>query len=282
VELWNEPNNLLDWDWRADPGFDLFCEMIGMAAYWVRKRGWKPVLGGPAPFDPYWLNLMGERGLLASHACRRVPRVSRHLGQRGGFLGRLGHAPGRDALDPERYKPDAEIWITETGYSTWRNDQIEQARRFVQALDAPADRLYWYAGQDLQASVASQEGLWFDPRHYHLGALTADGQPKLLARLLSDGGLPRVEAIAGLSSPGRRGSSRPLLITGGAGFIGTNLAESYLADGRDVHRARQLVAPWRRGEPRMAQRRHPKRVHPMIVDLRDERRCARRSRMRAR
>ncbi len=43
----------------------MFCEMIGEAAYWIRQRGWKPVLGGPCPFDPYWLDLMGQRGLLA-------------------------------------------------------------------------------------------------------------------------------------------------------------------------------------------------------------------------
>src|SRR5690606_28958001 len=64
IELWNEPNNLLDWDWRADSDFHLFCEMVGDAAHWVRSRGWKPVLAGPAPFDPYWVNMMGERGLL--------------------------------------------------------------------------------------------------------------------------------------------------------------------------------------------------------------------------
>jgi CDP-paratose 2-epimerase len=32
IELWNEPNNLLDWDWREDPDWLQFCEMIGAAA----------------------------------------------------------------------------------------------------------------------------------------------------------------------------------------------------------------------------------------------------------
>jgi CDP-paratose 2-epimerase len=66
VELWNEPNNLLDWDWRADPDWLLFSEMVGAAAHWVEHRGWKAVLGGLAPFDPNWLALMGERGVLAT------------------------------------------------------------------------------------------------------------------------------------------------------------------------------------------------------------------------
>ena len=62
IELWNEPNNLLDWDWRADPDHALYCEMIGDAAHWVRERGFPVVLGGPSPFDPEWLDLIGQRG----------------------------------------------------------------------------------------------------------------------------------------------------------------------------------------------------------------------------
>jgi CDP-paratose 2-epimerase len=38
VELWNEPNNLLDRDWRAEPGWLLFCEMVGAAAFWLERR----------------------------------------------------------------------------------------------------------------------------------------------------------------------------------------------------------------------------------------------------
>jgi hypothetical protein len=48
VELWNEPNNLLDWDWRVDHDWQLFSEMIGDAAHWAQQRGWQVVLGGPA------------------------------------------------------------------------------------------------------------------------------------------------------------------------------------------------------------------------------------------
>jgi CDP-paratose 2-epimerase len=174
IELWNEPNNLLDWDWRTDSDFALFCEMIGNAAYWSRHRGWKPVLGGPCPFDPYWLDLMGKRGLLAV-----VDAVGFHgfpgtwdseVGTWGGWDLHLGEM--RTILD--RYNSKAEIWITETGYSTWRNDEFEQARRFAKALSVPADRMYWYSWRDVPANVPVQEGLWFDPRHYHMGAVDAE------------------------------------------------------------------------------------------------------------
>src|SRR5436853_7735152 len=65
VELWNEPNNLRGWDVTLDPYWFKFSEMIGAAAYWVKQRGKKTVLGGLCPIDPNWLRLMGERGLLA-------------------------------------------------------------------------------------------------------------------------------------------------------------------------------------------------------------------------
>ncbi len=274
VELWNEPNNLLDWDWRADPDFDLFCEMIGMAAHWARHRGWKPVLGGPCPFDPLWLDLMGRRGLLAlMHA------VGFH-GFPGTWESEAGHWSGWDlhlgemraVLD--RHNPAAQIWITEAGYSTWRNDQVEQARRFVSALAAPADRLYWYGWRDLAPDVATQDGLWFDPRHYHLGAVTSDNQPKLLARMLCDGGLDRLREVAGLAAPALGPAARPVVVTGGAGFVGSNLVDSLAADARDVVVLDNLSRPGVEENLAWLTARHPRRVHPVLADLRDDRALA--------
>jgi CDP-paratose 2-epimerase len=64
VELWNEPNNLREWDVTLDPYWVRFSQMLGAAAFWVRQRGKRAVLGGLQPIDPNWLALMGERGLL--------------------------------------------------------------------------------------------------------------------------------------------------------------------------------------------------------------------------
>ncbi|GGL78224.1 SDR family NAD(P)-dependent oxidoreductase [Wenxinia marina] len=234
VELWNEPNNLLDWDWRADAEWLWFSEMIGDAAHWVRERGWKPVLGGPSPFDPAWLDLMGQRGLLQMmHAVGFHGFPGTWDSEAAHWTGWADHV-GEMRRELDRYNPAAEIWITEAGYSTWCGDELEQARRLVDAIDAPADRLYWYGYSDLAADIAVQEGLWFDPRHYHLGIARADGRPKLAARLLAEGGEARLRAIAGLGAPAVRRARRPVLITGGAGFIGANLAESFLNDGREV------------------------------------------------
>jgi len=269
VELWNEPNNLLDWDWREDPEFDLFCEMVGGAAYWVQQRGWKAVLGGPAPFDPYWLNLMGERGVLGV-----VDVVGFH-----GFPGtwdseaaswrgwdmHLGEM--RRILD--RHNPQARIWITEAGYSTWRRDEMEQARRFVRSLQAPADRMYWYAWSDVPGDVAVQEGLWFDPRHYHLGAVTAEGQPKLLGRLLMEGGVERLREMTSLTTPAEAKAQKSVLITGGAGFIGANLADAFLSEGRRVTVLDNLSRPGVERNLRWLAERHGDKLRAIPGDLRD-------------
>ncbi|AXV15253.1 NAD-dependent dehydratase [Neorhizobium sp. SOG26] len=269
IELWNEPNNLLDWDWREDGDFQLFCKMVGGAAYWAKHRGWKPVLGGPCPFDPYWLNLMGERGVL-----QVVDAVGFHgfpgtwdseEGTWGGWDMHLGEM--RRILD--RHNPEAEVWITETGYSTWRSDEMEQARRFVKALNVPADRMYWYAWSDVAPDVPVQEGLWFDPRHYHLGAVTYDNQPKLLARLLTEGGVSRLEEVTRLATPNVASGAAPIVITGGSGFIGSNLAESFLKDGEDVVILDNLGRPGVDQNLAWLRERHGNRVHPVLADVRD-------------
>lgn len=269
IELWNEPNNLLDWDWRVDGDFQLFCEMVGGAAYWAKQRGWKPVLGGPCPFDPLWLDLMGERGVLGV-----VDAVGFHgfpgtwdseEGSWGGWDMHLGEM--RKILN--KHNPDAGIWVTETGYSTWRNDEVEQARRFLKALNVTADRLYWYSWSDVAPDVPVQEGLWFDPRHYHLGIASHDGQPKLLARLLAEGGVARLEAVAELATPHVAPGSAPIVITGGSGFIGSNLADSFLADGEDVVILDNLARAGVDQNLAWLSERHGDRVHPALADIRD-------------
>ena len=46
IELWNQPSNLFYWDWRLDPEWWIFSEMVGGAAYWAQQRGKKTVPRG--------------------------------------------------------------------------------------------------------------------------------------------------------------------------------------------------------------------------------------------
>jgi CDP-paratose 2-epimerase len=269
VELWNEPNNLLDWDWRLDQDWLLFCEMVGAAAHWTQHRGWKAVLGGPSPFDPHWLRLMGERGVLAT-----VSAVGFH-----GFPGtwdsetdtwRGYHehlAELRSILD--RYNRHAQIWMTEVGYSTWRGDEAEQVERFRQALAAPADRLYWYGWQDIPRTVAVQEGLYFDPRHYHMGITDAHGRPKLLRRLLESSGTMVLHPgptpkLATIARP-----SEPIVVMGGAGFIGTNLVAQLLDEGEQVVVFDNLSRPGVERNLDFLRSTFGRRLHTVLADIRD-------------
>jgi CDP-paratose 2-epimerase len=252
IELWNEPNNLNDWDWRIDPDWIIFSDMIGKAAYWAKQRGKKPVLAGMSPTDPNWLDLMCSRGVL-----QYMDAVGIH-----GFPGTWEFdweqwstkvQAIRKVLDKHQLSP--EIWITEAGYSTWRHDDIVQVKKLVDVLKAPVDRIYWYSGFDLHPNECHQDGFHEDERHYHFGLKTAEGVPKLLYRIWSERGLAGLINLADIISDSSAGLRRepaavvrdkginivppkpkkkPILITGGAGFIGTNVANRLLEQGESV------------------------------------------------
>ena len=230
VELWNEPNNLSEWDWTLDPNWLVFCEMIGAAAYWARQRGKKTVLGGMAPVDPQWLAFMIQRGVI-----EHIDVVGVHafpaLWETNwpGWEAQL--QPVRDVLAQHNCK--SRVWITETGYSTWRHDEFGQVHAFLQAIEAPAERIYWYAVHDLDPDNGTVDGFHTDEREYHLGLKGYNARPKLLYSTWVDGGLANVRALYDLGRPQPRLAARrrPVLVTGGAGFIGAKLA-ARLADQR--------------------------------------------------
>ncbi|MGZ8995072.1 MAG: SDR family NAD(P)-dependent oxidoreductase [Rhodospirillales bacterium] len=233
VELWNEPNNLNNWDWQLDFEWQVFSEMVGAAAYWMRSLGKKTVLGGTCPTDPHWLHLMCQRGVMAY-----IDAIGVH-----GFPGTWDSesawrdwpatiAAAREAVGAEGYAP--QIWITEAGFSTWRHDEAEQLRRFVAAMRSEAERVYWYSYQDLHPDLASEEGFHFDERHYHAGMVRADGSGKLLYRALARG-CQGASAVARTLGPAPVRNARPgVLITGGAGFIGANIADRLARAGEQV------------------------------------------------
>ncbi len=270
IEIWNEPNNLLDWDWQQDHDWLLFCEMAGAAAHWVQSRGLKAVLGGPCPADLNWLRLMGERGLLGV-----LDAVGLH-GFPGTWDAEARSWRGWETLiasvreTVHAFNPKLELWITECGYSTWRHDPFAQLSRFMEVVDLPVERVYWYGLQDVAADVAVQEGLHFDERHYHFGLHTESGAPKLLGRMLARGGLPLVREIAGagLPKPALAGA-RPALVTGGAGFIGSNLADRLARNGEDVLILDSLARPGVEENLDWLRRRHRGKLSVSIADLRD-------------
>src|SRR5829696_7269187 len=232
VELWNEPNDPRKWDQELDPYWLKFSEMIGNAAHWARHRGKKTVLGGMRPIDPNWLRMMGERGIL-----EQIDAVGVHAFPGTSESQWEGWEPAvqrvREVL--QQFNPAAKVWVTETGYSTWRHDERRQLTAFVDALNAPVERVYWYGMQDLDPRLSTGDGFHSDERDYHFGLKRADGGEKLLYRLWAEGGIDAVRDAYWIGKSVHVGSAdRPVLITGGCGFVGTNVAHRILSSGQGV------------------------------------------------
>ncbi|MFP5270376.1 GDP-mannose 4,6-dehydratase [Coleofasciculus sp.] len=246
--------------------------MMHMAAYWAQHRGKKTVLAGMAPIDPNWLRLMCDRGVLSS-----FDAIGLH-----GFPGTWEFDWQEWSVNVQnvqavlnQYDLEPQLWITETGFSTWRHDEYEQLRAFLQALAAPVDRLYWYSLYDLHSDLPSQEGFHVDERHYHTGLVRQDHTPKLLYRLWATGGLESVQDMGQLKArethqhpqfPIRQSS---VLITGGAGFIGTNLAHRLLSAGQPVVLLDNLSRPGVENNLRWLRQQHGDKVNIEIADVRD-------------
>ncbi len=270
LELWNEPNNLLDWDWRLDGDWLKFSEMLGGAAYWAQQRGKRVVLPASCPTDANWLRLMGERGVLNvvdAVGIHGFPNTweSEHAGIWRGWP----DIAAQIAATVEPFNPKLELWVTETGYSTWRKDPARQLQAFTAAMQAPVSRVYWYGLRDLAEDVVVQEGLHFDERHYHFGADRADGRPKLLGRLLRDGGWDAVRDISAMVAAPATNTIKPILITGGAGFIGTNLAERLAAEGEHVLLYDALARPGVEQNLTWLRRLHPAKISFALGDMRE-------------
>ena len=266
LELWNEPNNLNDWDWRLDPQWLIFSAMIGGAGYWARQRGKRTVLGGMCPSDPGWLALMAERGVL-----EHIDAVGLHAFPESWEQDWQGWstlvAQIRAVLDRFGLRP--ELWATEVGYSTWRQDEPRQIACLLDGLQAPLERFYWYAVQDLDPERATQQGFHVDDRHYHFGLIRADGTPKLLHRLLAGGGIEAVRGAARLAAPALAADQRCVVVTGGAGFIGSNLVDRLAGEGERVLVYDSLARPGVEANADWLKQRHGRRVQIEIADVRD-------------
>lgn len=188
LELWNEPNNRLKWDFRAcDPGWRKFGRMINMAAHWAKRQGKMTVLGGMIPVDPHWLHLMEED----HQALRDVDVIAIH-----GFPGMWwSDAPNWDWYqrwqgwdqkvgEIAAHARGRPIWITETGLATWDGGQSARAKYDLQAAQlekaaaAPAQRIYWYSLIDLAPRRQAIEGFHVDENEYHMGLVTCEGDKK--------------------------------------------------------------------------------------------------------
>jgi CDP-paratose 2-epimerase len=266
VELWNEPNNYIEWDWTIDPEWKIFAEMIAGAAARVAELGVQSVLGGMSPFDPNWLDLMFKRGAL-----EHVDVIGVH-----GFPGTWeavwegwdAHVDRvREVID--RHGANQRIWVTEAGYSTWGYDEFGQCKTMTDLAQAPAERVYWYSLEDLAPEHETLDGFHCDERAYHFGLRRHGGQPKLLDRVLRERGMPGVREMVRFAKPGSSAHRDGVLITGGAGFIGTNLGDRLASMGTPVTVLDSLTRPGVEENLRWLKRKHGDLIRVEIGDIRD-------------
>lgn len=270
VELWNEPNNLNDWDFRLDPHWEIFSDMVTKAAYWCQHRGYKTLLGGMAETDASWLSLMGERGVLQNFDAIGVHGFP-GTWDFAGFSWERNIESAREVL--HRFESKAAIWITEAGYSTWRHDERQQASHLLDIMRLPADRIYLYQLHDLHPDLPHQDGLREDLKHYHFGLKKADGTPKLSFRIWEERGLDGLKSFAdSVDRPffiGRKRQDRPAVVFGGAGFVGTNLVSRLCKSGRKTRIFDNLSRPGVERNLDWLLKEYPDQIDVDVRDVRD-------------
>ncbi len=232
IELWNEPNNKVEYDFTMDYSWNTFAEMIGMAAYWAKQCGKKTLLGGMSPIDPNWLQMMIDKGVLINIDAVGVHGFPFVFDQQwNGWESNLNSV--REVLKSNNL--DKQLWITEAGFSTWQNDEVQQYEEFKKAISADADRVYWYGLEDLNPAYPTVGGYHLDDREYSFGMKKFDGTKKLLYKLLAKDGMKNIVDHNYIEKAYKiKAGEAYTLITGGAGFVGINLAARLLDDGKKV------------------------------------------------
>ena len=233
-------------------------DMLRAAAHLVQAAGHDVVIAVDAASIAERIESYGQHGLLALVSA--VGLRSLCTSSRPALDDLL--AAAQSSAEP--YRPSLPLWFSAVGESTRRYDIAKQVRVFRQALSTTADRVYWHTLTDDPACD-------FQDRDAHCGVDDAQG-PKLLGRLL-EGGVKAVEQILQLAHPQPAPAIlgiRPVLVTGGAGFIGANLADRLAADGRHVEILDALTRPGVERNLRWLARRHPAHISFTLGDLRDE------------
>jgi beta-xylosidase len=192
VVLWNEPNNLSHWNFKLDPGWERFAEMVkaGAAAIRTINPELTVVLGGVSSCDCDFLRTMSRLGVM-----EHVDAVGVH-----GFPLDWNHwqlSEWPDRIAEAATVSGLPVWVTEVGVSSFGAEEVQDfgMRRTVELLKGRAERIHWYSLFDLPPSWPAEtrhkeaEGSAYY-RHYYLGLIKPDGTPKIAAEHFpTDGGV---------------------------------------------------------------------------------------------
>lgn len=180
VMFWNEPNNRSHWDFELDPDWQLYAEMVKLAACAVEAEApaLLRVLGGMSPIDPQFVRNMDGKGVLA-----QVHRVAVHGFPFDWNHWAVGEWPSK--LEQIAEVTSLPIWVSEVGVSTFGADEVQLfgLQRTAELLLGRSERIHWYSLFDLPKSWPATtrhreaEGSSYY-RHFYMGLIREDGTPK--------------------------------------------------------------------------------------------------------
>ncbi|WP_318345780.1 NAD-dependent epimerase/dehydratase family protein [Flagellimonas baculiformis] len=269
VELWNEPNNKIEYDFTLDYSWNKFSKMIDMAAFWAKKKGKKTLLGGMSPIDPNWLHMMAEQGTLGNIDAIGIHGFPYVFDQQWDGW-EINIKQVREVL--RRFKLKKELWISEVGFSTWQHDEVKQYEEFKKVLRTKVDRVYWYSLYDLANQHPTVGGFHLDEREYYFGLKKVDGSKKLLYRLLEQEGVENIDTHSYITKEYEPQTLEPyILVTGGAGFVGTNLTARLLEEGERVMVYDNLFRPGVERNLKWLKNRFGDSLIVQIADIREKR-----------
>jgi len=180
IKFWNEPNNLSHWDFKMDPEWRQFAEMIKLAAAAV--RGICPelrlVLGGISPIDPLFIKLLASHGVLAS-----LDAVAVHGFPLDWNHWQIEEWPAK--LAEIESLTNLPVWVTEVGASSFGAEEVQVfgLKRTTELLLERSPEVFWYSLLDLPPAWEAttrhreSEGSAYY-RHFYMGLVRADGTPK--------------------------------------------------------------------------------------------------------
>lgn len=188
VNFWNEPNNKSHWDFEVDPEWNIYAEMIKLAARAAKTE--KPdilrVLGGMSPIDPVFLQRLNNAGAL-----KDLDAVAVHGFPLDWNLWNINEWP--DKIAEIEAITDLPVWVTEVGVSSFGAEEVQEFGlvRTAELLSGRVDRIHWYSLFDLprtwEATTRHREAEGSSYyRHFYMGLLREDGTPKMALPRFSD------------------------------------------------------------------------------------------------
>ena len=184
VMLWNEPNNMSNWDFEIDSDWSAFSQMVKLAGAAIKAEsaGLPRILGGISPIAPAFVQRMPAQGALAAVDVVAVP----------GFPLDWNHwtiNEWPDKIAEIRAVTDKPIWVSEVGASSFGAEEVQDCGlvKTAERLLPSLDHVYWYSLFDLPKAWPAttrhreSEGSSYY-RHFYMGLYREDGEPKLAAQ----------------------------------------------------------------------------------------------------